>query len=146
MGSIPSPDSDVELTLMESRSLGSSCLIFALSRDSSRCVHARSSRCCNPCLLPMPFCSLAVMSDSVTPWTAALQASLTVTISQSLLKLTSVDLVMPSNHLILCCPLLLLPSVFPVSGSFLMSWLFASHGQSTGASASASVLPVNIQS
>ena len=48
MGSIPSPDSDVELTLMESRSLGSSCLIFALSRDSSRCVHAHSSRRCNP--------------------------------------------------------------------------------------------------
>ena len=49
----------------------------------------------------------------VTPWTAACQASLSFTISQSLLKLTSIELVMPSNHLILCHPLLFLPSIFP---------------------------------
>ena len=49
----------------------------------------------------------------VTPWTAACQASLSVTNSWSLLKLMSIKLVMPSNHLILCCPLLLPPSVFP---------------------------------
>ena len=49
----------------------------------------------------------------VTPWTAALQASLSITNSQSLLKLKSIDSVMPSNHLILCRPLLLLPSIFP---------------------------------
>jgi len=48
----------------------------------------------------------------VTLWTVALQASLSITNSQSLLKLTSIELVMPSNHLILCHPLLLLPSVF----------------------------------
>ena len=48
-----------------------------------------------------------------TPWTAACQASLSFTISQSLVKLMSIELVMPSNHLILCCPLLLLPSIFP---------------------------------
>ena len=48
-----------------------------------------------------------------TPWTAALQASLSITNSQSLLKLMSIELVMPSNHLILCHPLLLLPSIFP---------------------------------
>ena len=47
------------------------------------------------------------------PCTAAHQASLSITNSQSLLKLTSIELVMPSNHLILCCPLLLLPSIFP---------------------------------
>ena len=47
-----------------------------------------------------------------TPWTAARQASLSITNSQSLLKLMSIELVMPSNHLILCCPLLL-PSIFP---------------------------------
>ena len=52
---------------------------------------------------------------------------------------------MPSNHLILCHPLLLLPSIFPSIGSFLMSWLFTSGGQSIGVSASASVLPLNIQ-
>ena len=49
----------------------------------------------------------------VTPWTAVHQSSLSITNSWSLLKLTSIELVMPSNHLILCCPLLLLPSVFP---------------------------------
>ena len=53
------------------------------------------------------------MSDSVTPWTAAHQASLSVTISQSLPKFMSIESVMPPNHLILCCPLLLLPSILP---------------------------------
>ena len=48
-----------------------------------------------------------------TPWTAACQASLSFTISRSLLKLMSIELVMPSNYLILCCPLLFLPSIFP---------------------------------
>ena len=56
--------------------------------------------------------SCYVMSDSATPRTAACQAFLSFTISQSLLKLISAELVMPSNHLILCCPLLLLPSIF----------------------------------
>ena len=49
----------------------------------------------------------------VTPWTAAHQASLSITNAWSLLKLMSIESVMPSNHLILCCPLLLLPSIFP---------------------------------
>ena len=49
----------------------------------------------------------------LTPWTAALQASLSFTISWNLLKVMSIQSRMPSNHLILCCPLLLLPSVFP---------------------------------
>ena len=49
----------------------------------------------------------------VMPWTAARQASLSFTISLHLLKLMSIESVMPSNHLILCCPLLLLPSIFP---------------------------------
>ena len=53
------------------------------------------------------------MSKSVTPWTAACQASLSITNSWSLLKLLSIKLVMPSNHLILCHPLLLQPSIFP---------------------------------
>ena len=79
--------------------------------------------------------------------TAAHQASLSVTNFWNLLKLTSIELVMSSNHLILCCPLLLLPSVFPTIRVFSkMSWLFTSGGQSIGASASASVLPMNIQS
>ena len=57
--------------------------------------------------------SRSVVSDSVTPGTAAHQASLSFTVSQSLLKLMSIELVMLSNHLILCRPLLFLPSIFP---------------------------------
>ena len=53
------------------------------------------------------------MSDSATPWTAACQASLSITNSWNLLKLMSIESVMPSSHLILCCLLLLLPSIFP---------------------------------
>ena len=78
-----------------------------------------------------------------TPWIAARKTSLSITNSQSLLKLMSIELVMPSNHLILCHPLLL-PS-FPASGSFPMNQLFASGDQSFGASASTSVLPMNTQ-
>ena len=55
-----------------------------------------------------------------TPWIAARQASLSIANSWSLLKLMSIELVMPSNHLIFCCPLLLLPSIFPSIGTFLM--------------------------
>ena len=55
----------------------------------------------------------SVVSDSATLWTAARQTSLSITNSWSLLKLMSTESVMPSNHLILCCPLLLLPSIFP---------------------------------
>ena len=57
--------------------------------------------------------SLSHIQLFATPWTAACQASLSITNAQSLLKLMSIESVMPSNHLILCCPLLLLPSVFP---------------------------------
>ena len=61
------------------------------------------------------FCAqlLGCVQLFATPWTAARQAPLSITISQSLLKLMSFELVMPSNHLILCHPLLLLPSIFP---------------------------------
>ena len=57
--------------------------------------------------------SCSVVSDSATPWTAAYQASLSITNSQSLLKLVSIESVMPSNPLTFCCPLLLQPSIFP---------------------------------
>ena len=57
--------------------------------------------------------SLSRVRLFATPWTAARQASLSITNSQSLLKLLSIESVMPSNHLILCHPLLLLPSIFP---------------------------------
>ena len=78
-------------------------------------------------------------------WTVAHQASLSITNSQSLLKLMSIESMMPSNYLTLCRPLLLLPSIFPASGSFPISQFFTSGGQSFGASASASVHPMNIQ-
>ena len=81
----------------------------------------------------------------VTPWTAARQASLSITNSWSLLKLMPIKLVLPSNHLILCHPLLFLTSIFPSIRSFLRSQFFASGSQSIGVSALASVLPMNIQ-
>ena len=61
----------------------------------------------------MSWFSRSVVCYSVTPWTAARQASLSIANSRSLLKLMSIELVMPSSHLILCHPFLLLPSVFP---------------------------------
>ena len=79
-------------------------------------------------------------------WTAAHQASLPITSSWRLLKLMSIESVMPSNHLILCHPFLLLSSIFPsIRVFFPVSHLFTSHDQSIGASASTSVLPMNIQ-
>ena len=81
----------------------------------------------------------------LTPWTIAWQASLSLITSQSLPKFMSIESVMPSNHFIFCCPLFFLRQSFPASGSFPMSCLFESSGQSIGASASASVLSVSIQ-
>ena len=88
---------------------------------------------------------LAVLSPSrvqlfVTPWTSARQASLSITNFWSLHRLMSIELVMPLNHLILSH----LQS-FAASGSFQMSQFFVSGGQSIGVSASASILPMNIQ-
>ena len=80
-----------------------------------------------------------------TPWTAARQASLSITNSRSSLKLMSIESVMPSNHLIICHHLSSHLQSFPASGSFPVSQFFESGGQSIGASASASVLPMNIQ-
>jgi len=80
----------------------------------------------------------------VTPWTVPCQASLAFTISLSLLKLLAIESVMPSNHLILCCLFSSCPQSLPASGSFPMGQFFASGGQRIGASASASVLPMNI--
>ena len=79
-----------------------------------------------------------------TPWITARQASLSITNSQSLLKLRSIKSVMPFNHLILCRHFSCLQS-FPASGSFKMSQLFTSAGQSIGVSASTSILPMNTQ-
>ena len=80
-----------------------------------------------------------------TPWTAAHQASLAITNSQSLLKLIPITSVMPANNLILCHPLLLLPLIFPSIRVFSNELFFALGGQSFVVSASASVLPIKIQ-
>ena len=80
-----------------------------------------------------------------TPWTIACQASLSFTISWSLLKLMSTESVMPSNHLILYHPFSSCLQSFLASGSFPMCQFFASGGQSIGRLSSASVLPMNIQ-
>ena len=131
--------------------------IFQLCRlGSYRQLHLRPvsvprdqifvSRHCSPIKeTKAPFSSVLSLSHVrlfATRWTAARQASLSITNSQSLLKLMSIELVMPSSHLILSS--LLLPSIFP-SESFLISRFFASGGQNIGVSASPLVLPMNIQ-
>ena len=80
-----------------------------------------------------------------TPWTAARQASLSVTNSQSLFKLMSIESVMPYNNLILCHPLVLPPSIFPSIRVFSYESALHIRWPKWGASASASVFPVNIQ-
>ena len=107
---------------------------------------------CLPQLLPSPCMQSSISSVQslscirlfVTPWTEACQATLSITNSQSLLKFMSTQSVMPSNHLILCHPLLLLPSIFPSIRVF-SNEFFTSGGQSIGTSPSAPVLPMNIQ-
>ena len=90
-------------------------------------------------------CSVAKLCVFETSWTAALQACLSFTISLNLLKLMSVESLIPSNHLILCRPFSSCSQSLPAYILIPMSWLFKSGGQSTGASASASVLPMTIQ-
>ena len=81
----------------------------------------------------------------VTPWTAAQQASLSIINSWSLLKHTSIESVIPSNHLILCRTLLLPPSIFPSIGVFTNESALRIRWPNIGVSTSASVLPMNIQ-
>ena len=112
---------------------------------TDRCyiVHLTSSLligCCCCCCC----CSVSKLCLTICdPMTAACQAPLSFTISQSLLRFMSIESVMLPNCLIFCHPLLLLPQSIPASGHFPMSQLFASGGQSIGALAS--VLPGNIQ-
>ena len=89
--------------------------------------------------------SLSPIWPFVTPWTVALQASLTFTVCWSLLKLMSIESVMPSTISFFVAPFSFCLQSFPLLGSFAMSWLFASDDQSVGTSASASVLLANNQ-
>ena len=82
--------------------------------------------------------SLSHVQIFAIPWATAHQALLSIINYQALLKLISTESVMPSNHLVLCQLFLFLPQSFPASGSFLMSRLFTSGGQSIGVSASTS--------
>ena len=89
--------------------------------------------------------SLSCVRILATPWIAAHQASLSITISRSLLRLASIESVMLSSHLILCRPLLLLPPIPLSIKVFPMSKLFTWGGQRTGVSALASFLPKKAQ-
>ena len=89
--------------------------------------------------------SLSRVQLFVIRWTAACQDSVSITKSRSLLKLMSIALVMPSNHLILCRPLLLSPSIFPNIRVFFNELVLCIRWPSIGVTASALVLPMNIQ-
>ena len=89
--------------------------------------------------------SLSRVRHFATPWIAARQASPSITNSRSSLRLMSIELVMPSSHLILCRPFSSCPQSLPASESFPMSQLLAWGGQSTGVSALASFLPKKSQ-
>ena len=97
------------------------------------------------CIISSVQFSHSVVSDSAIPWTAACQAFLCITSSGSLLKLMSIELVMPSNSLILCHPLLLPLSNFPSIRVFLNESTLHIRWPNIGVSASASVLRMNIQ-
>ena len=96
-------------------------------------------------LLEVVVQSLSCVQLFVTPWTATHQVSLSFTVSWSMLIFMSIESMMPSDHLIICPPISSCPQAFPASGSFPMNLLVVSSGQNIGASASASVLPMNIQ-
>ena len=100
---------------------------------TQRCRHVSSAQ------------SLSRVRLRAAPWTASCQASLSITNSQGPPKPMSIESVMPSNHLMLSRPFSSCPQSFPASESFQMSQFFTSGGQSIGVSASASVLPMNIQ-
>ena len=89
--------------------------------------------------------SLSHVQLFATPWIAACQASLSITISRSSFRLPSIESVMPSSHLILCCPFSSCPQSLPASQSFPKNQLFAWGGQSTGVSDLASFIPKNTQ-
>ena len=89
--------------------------------------------------------SLSHVRLFATPWIAVRQASLSFTNSQSLLKLMSIELVMPSDHLSFVVPFSSCLQSLPASRSFPMSQFFVSGGQSIGVSASATILPMSIQ-
>ena len=105
-------------------------------------VHLKLPQYCQSAISSVVQSSPALL----TPWTAAHQSSLSITKSQSLFKIMSIESVMSSNHLILCRTLLLLPSIFPSIRIFSNELVLCIRvGQNIGVSASSSILPMNIQ-
>ena len=126
--------------LITSHDLMGVCSSSVNPKSSEDC----SFRLCYPHLRERCCCSVAQSCPTLCN-PMGCQAALSFAVSQSLLKLMSVELMMPFNHLILCHPLLLPLSIFPSIRVFSKSRLFTSGDQSIGASASTSTLPVNIQ-
>ena len=118
---------------------------------SSEAENSGSSKSCRSSSLGAPAvvlsfsCQLNRVQLFETPWTAARQAPLSPTISRSVLKFMPTESVTLSHHLVLCCVLLLLLSIFPSLRIFSNESALCISDQNTGASASASVLPVNSQ-
>ena len=110
-----------------------------VSSVHSRSGHTGSKTQCFCCSVTQSCLTFA------TPWTAVCQASLSFTISWSLFKLMSIESVMPANHFLLCCSLLLLPSILPRIRVFSNGLASRIRWPSIGASASVSILPMNIQ-
>ena len=117
-----------------------------------KCLNVGKSACFHTCkeiqtwdCLHCSVQSLSHVQLFVTPWTATCQASLSITNSWTLLKAMSIELVMPSYHFIICCPLILLPNIFPSIRVFSNESVLHIRWPSTEASASAPVLPMNIQ-
>ena len=108
-------------------------------------LNIQKTKIMGSCPISLVQFSHSVMSNSETPRTAAYQVSLSITNSQSLLKLMSIESVMPSIISTSVVPFSYCLQYFPASGSFQISQFFASGGQSIGVSASTSVLPMNIQ-
>ena len=139
------------MVLFGTQLLGPGCVFFSRLGNFSAIISSNNffgKDVLSPSKIPISSLQLScsVMLDTLRiPWTAARQASLSITNSQSLLKLMSIESVIPSNHLIFCRPLLLLPSIFPSIRVFSKVSIFVSGGQSIRVSAAASVLPMNIQ-
>ena len=113
--------------------------------DISRDIHCTVFKEYTMTQTSVQFCSLSHVQLFETPWTAAHQASLSINNSWSLLKLMSIESVMPSPISASVVPFSSCLQSFPASGSFPMSQFFISGGQNIGVSASTSIVPMNIQ-